>query len=168
MGVVGLGNAVGGVLCIVYYIIQYFAHILFCAGEVTSQYFGALAGFLTEPPQVVKNTMSIQIWQNFYQRMMPLFTPQAERFLAAVQPDRLNSVAFRYTFSVDAMIKISHIIEDAVIGNPHVADLHVSFQQFSRLLPQMSRYRNVASAAKGLWLYGAWDITILPRKPLLT
>ena len=103
--------------------------------------------------------MSIQIWQNFYQRMMPLFTPQAERFLDAVKPDRLNSVAFRYTFSVDAMIKISHIIEDAIIGNPRVADLHVSFQQFSRLLPQMSRYRNVASAAKGLWLYGAWDIT---------
>lgn len=102
--------------------------------------------------------MSIQIWQNFYQRTMPLFTPQAERFLDAVQPARLNSIAFRYTFSVEAMVKISRIIEEAVIGNPRVADLHVSFQYFSRLLPQMARYRNVASAAKGLWLYGAWNI----------
>lgn len=102
--------------------------------------------------------MTIQIWQNFYQRTMPLFTPQAERFLEAIQPARLNSVAFRYTFSVEAMTKISYIIEDTVMGNPRVADTHVSFQYFSRLIPQTSRYRNIASAAKHLWLYGAYDV----------
>lgn len=58
------------------------------------------------------------------------FTPQAERFLDVIQPSRLNSVAFRYTFSVEAMTKISYIIEDTVIGNPRVADTHVSFHIF--------------------------------------
>lgn len=101
--------------------------------------------------------MSIQIWQNFYQRLMPIFTPQAERVLDSIQSDRLDSLSFRYTFSVDAMTKISYIIEDTVIANPRVADVHVSFQYFSRLIPQASRYRKVASAAKHLWLYGAYD-----------
>lgn len=89
---------------------------------------------------------------------MPLFTPQAERFLDKAQPERLDSVAFRYTFSVEAMIKISRIIENTVLANPRVADVHVSFQYFSRLIPQRGRYLDIASAAKHLWLYGAYDI----------
>ncbi|HRQ38630.1 MAG TPA: DICT sensory domain-containing protein [Chloroflexota bacterium] len=101
--------------------------------------------------------MSINILQTFYNRMMPLFTPQAERILDSVQPTALQDLAFRYTFSVDAMTKISHIIEDAVIQTPRTAVLHASFQYLSRITPQQARYRQVAQAAEGLWLYYAAD-----------
>lgn len=101
--------------------------------------------------------MSNQILQAFYQRMMPLFRPQAEKFVSSIRPDSLGRLAFRYTFSVDAMIKISHIIEDAVLANARVADLHVSFQYLSRLRPQETRYRRLAGSAHGLWLYGVQD-----------
>lgn len=97
------------------------------------------------------------ILQTFYNRMMPLFTPQAERILDSVQPTALQDLAFRYTFSVDAMTKISHIIEDAVIHTPRTAVLHASFQYLSRIAPQQARYQQVAQAAEGLWLYYALD-----------
>lgn len=97
--------------------------------------------------------MTIEILHSFYQRMMPLFTPQAERFLDAVQPARLQDLSFRYTFSVPAMIKISHIIEDAAIYTRRAADLHASFQYLSRIKPQLARYQQVAVNAHGLWLY---------------
>jgi DICT domain-containing protein len=101
--------------------------------------------------------MSNQILHAFHHRMMPLFTPQAEKFIHTVKPETLNRIAFRYTFSVEAMIKISHIIEDAVLSNARVADLHVSFQYLSRIRPQEPRYRRLAESAHGLWLYGAPD-----------
>ncbi len=101
--------------------------------------------------------MNTTILQTFYNRMMPLFTPQAERILDSVQPAVLQDLAFRYTFSVEAMIKISHIIEDAVIQTPRTAVLHASFQYLSRIVPQQARYQQVAQTAEGLWLYYAAD-----------
>jgi DICT domain-containing protein len=98
------------------------------------------------------------IFETFYHRMLPLFKPQAEQILTISTPDDFSRVSFRYTFSVEAMIKISHIIEDMVIRTPAVADMHVSFQHLSRLVPQKDRYRRVAEAAKRLWLYGTYDI----------
>ena len=90
--------------------------------------------------------------------MMPLFRPQAEKIVDHLDPDKLNQLAFRYTFSVEAMTKISHIIEDAVISTPRSADLHASFQYLSRLAPQQVKYRSIASYARGLWLYYETDI----------
>jgi hypothetical protein len=101
--------------------------------------------------------MSVEILQTFHQRMMPLFTPQAERLVDQLSPNSLNEIAFRYTFSVDAMTKISHIIEDAAIQTAQPADLHASFQYLSRLKPQLDRYREVALRANGLWLYSELD-----------
>jgi hypothetical protein len=97
--------------------------------------------------------MSVQILQTFYQRMMPLFMPQAERVLDRLDPTKLNDVSFRYTFSVQAMTKISYIIEDSVLTSPRTADLHASFQYLSRVKPQLPRYENIARTARGLWLY---------------
>jgi len=102
--------------------------------------------------------MNNEILQTFYQRMLPLFPPQAEKFLTTARPEIWKSRSFRYTFSVPAMIKISHIIEDTVIANRRAATLHVSFQHLSRLLPQKARYQRVAKAAQGLWLYGSCDL----------
>lgn len=116
--------------------------------------------------------MANQILQTFYHRMLPLYTPQAEKFLKTAKAQTLNQVSFRYTFSVEAMIHISHIIEDAVIANPKAATLHVSFQEMSRLLPQQARYQQVAEAALGLWLYGINNVPAaalagLPRTTLI-
>lgn len=116
--------------------------------------------------------MSNEIFETFYYRMMPLFKPQAEQILTISAPEDFRRVAFRYTFSVEAMTKISHIIEDMVIRTPAVADLHVSFQYLSRLLPQRDRYRRVAQAARKLWLYGTYDtpattLNFLPRAAII-
>ena len=101
--------------------------------------------------------MSVEILQTFHQRMLPLCTPQAEKLLDQLAPDSLNEIAFRYTFSVDAMTKISHIIEDAAIHTTFPADLHASFQYLSRLKAQLHRYQEVALRANGLWLYSEQD-----------
>jgi DICT domain-containing protein len=116
--------------------------------------------------------MTNQILQTFYQRMLPLYTPQAEKFLKTAPAETLNRVAFRYTFSVAAMIQISRIIEDAVLANPRTAVVHVSFQRMSRLLPQQARYQQVGNAALGMWFYGANDVApdtfaTLPRTTLI-
>lgn len=71
--------------------------------------------------------MNTDILQTFYQRMMPLFTPQAEKILEHMDSRKLTDIAFRYTFSVEAMTKISHIIEDAVINT--------TYGRFACLLP---------------------------------
>jgi len=91
--------------------------------------------------------------------MMPLYTPQAEKFLDTAKVSKFSEVSFRYTFSVEAMTKISHIIENSAISNPGIANVHVSFQHMSRLLPQKEQYRQVSKAANGLWLYGGLDTT---------
>ncbi|MCK6625695.1 MAG: hypothetical protein L6R45_11035 [Anaerolineae bacterium] len=116
--------------------------------------------------------MANQILQTFYHRMLPLYPPQAEKSLKTAGAQNLNQIAFRYTFSVEAMVHISHIIEDAVIANQRSAALHVSFQEMSRLLPQQARYQRVAEAALGVWLYGINDIPAtalvsLPRTTLI-
>ena len=60
-----------------------------------------------------------------------------------VQPDQFNQLAFRYTFSVDAMTKVSNIIENAVTANRDVADFHVSFQYLSRMVKQLDRHEEI-------------------------
>lgn len=101
--------------------------------------------------------MKPDILETFYQKLLPTFPPQAEKLVYTLQPERLNQLAFRYTFSVEAMIAISHIIESAVSDTPNSADLHVSFQYLSRLAPQAEIYKNLALTAKGLWLYCSPD-----------
>ena len=102
--------------------------------------------------------MPNNIFETFYYRMLPLFKPQAEQILTISPPETLSRTSFRYAFSVEAMTNISHIIEDMVIGTPAVATMQVSFQHLSRVMPQQARYRQVAEAATGLWLYGRQDI----------
>jgi hypothetical protein len=63
-----------------------------------------------------------KIMETFYHRMLPMFTPQAERFLDNVSPEDISPSAFRYTFSVEAMVTISRIIENAIISIPRTAD----------------------------------------------
>jgi hypothetical protein len=98
------------------------------------------------------------ILRNFHQRILPLYPPQAEKFLSRTGPDLLQKVSFRYTFSVEAMRHVSYIIEDIALATPGVTVLHVSFQYLSRLQPQLHRYRQIAKAVKGLWLYYAPDL----------
>lgn len=101
--------------------------------------------------------MTTDILETFYGKMLPTYPPQAEKIIYTLQPERFNKLAFRYTFSVEAMIAISHIIETAVIDTPNAADLHVSFQYLSRLVPQHDIYRELSLTSKGLWLYCAPD-----------
>ena len=101
--------------------------------------------------------MNPDILETFYGKLLPTFPPQAEKIIYALQPERFNKLAFRYTFSVDAMLAISHIIENAVADTPNAADLHVSFQYLSRLVPQRAIYKNLTLSAKGLWLYCSPD-----------
>ncbi|GAB4428853.1 MAG: hypothetical protein Kow0031_09180 [Anaerolineae bacterium] len=108
------------------------------------------------------------ILQTFFSRALPLYTPQAEKFLATANPDIFSEVSFRYTFSVEAMTKISHIIEDTAASSPGIADFHVSFQKISRLLPQQQRYANLGRFVRGLFVYGETDLpdshlAFLPR-----
>ena len=111
--------------------------------------------------------MPNSVISNFHHRLLPLYAPRAEALLQRVNPDDLNHLNFRYIFTVDGMISISHIIEDAITKNAKVADAHVSFQYMSRFTAQAARYANVAQASKGLWLYGAFDAE-LPSLPNTT
>jgi hypothetical protein len=81
-----------------------------------------------------------------------------------LKPQDLQHASFRYIFSVDGMIKISRLIEDTVIKTPGVADMHVSFQYFSRIAAQEKQYMRVAEATNNLWLYGIPDAP-LPKFP---
>jgi hypothetical protein len=116
--------------------------------------------------QTMPQNKSVEILQTFYQRMMPVFTPQAERILDTVERKAFSEMAFRYTFSVEAMTKISHIIEDAAIESQRTADFHASFQYLSRLGPQQSQYQSIVEAGKKLWLYYAPDIEIADDNPM--
>jgi hypothetical protein len=89
--------------------------------------------------------MATPILQNLHHRLLPIFSPQTEKFLKTLTPDRLESAAFRYILSVPGMIQISHLIEDSVNNNPRVADLHVCFQYISRVQPPIARYRVIGS-----------------------
>ena len=60
---------------------------------------------------------------------------------------------------------MSHIIEDAVLDSPGEIDLLVSFQKMSRVRNQLTRYTNVAQAARRLVLAGKidWQAPAWPR-----
>ncbi len=94
----------------------------------------------------------------FFSKLLPLFPPRSEAFLKSATVQDLQQFNFRYIFTVQGMTEISHMIEDFVMANPRVADMHVSFQAFSRFHYQYDRYVKVAEAANGLWLYGALDV----------
>ena len=106
--------------------------------------------------------MSNDVLGNFYHRILPHYQPRAEAMLSNTTANDLQKLTFRYIFTVDGMVTISHMIEDLIIRNNQVADAHVSFQYFSRIAPQLDRYKEVARASKGLWLYGVLD-TQLPE-----
>ncbi len=107
------------------------------------------------------------ILSSFYHQLEPTFPAQTEQAVRAASPDQFGGVAFRSTLSVRSMIYVSRIIENAVINNPVVAEMHVSFQYFSRFAAQLRVYRRVAEAARGLWLYGKPDAEV-PPLPRLT
>ncbi|WP_041455028.1 DICT sensory domain-containing protein [Anaerolinea thermophila] len=94
----------------------------------------------------------------FFHKVLPAYTPQAETLLSQIAPEKLSALNFRYIFSVEKMIEISHMIEDAVMHSQRPADFHVSFQLFSRLGEQMPRYRAISQKVEKLWLYGVPDI----------
>lgn len=104
---------------------------------------------------------------NFYRRMLPLYQPRTEALLDRTTSSDLGRLTFRYIFTVDGMVVISHMIEGLITSNPSASNSHVSFQYFSRLAPQMDRYEQVARASKGLWLYGVPDAP-LPELPKTT
>jgi len=108
--------------------------------------------------------MNKDILSIFYHDLLPLFQPRTEGHLHHLKPRDLQHSNFRYIFSVDGMVKISHLIEDSVIKTPGVADTHVSFQYFSRIAAQADQYQRVAEASNNLWLYGVPDAP-LPKFP---
>ncbi|MCG2787328.1 MAG: hypothetical protein L6461_19745 [Anaerolineae bacterium] len=101
--------------------------------------------------------MEKDILSNFFGKLMPLFPPRTEAFLKSATRADLQKVNFRYIFSVNGMIEISHMIEDAIVASPGISETHVSFQYFSRIAAQQERYTQVALASTGLWLYGMPD-----------
>lgn len=111
--------------------------------------------------------MNKDILGNFYRRMLPLYQPRTEALLRRTSPSDLQRLTFRYIFTVDGMTEISHMIEGLITASPSVSDSHVSFQYFSRLAPQMDRYKLVAQSSRGLWLYGVPDAQ-LPELPNTT
>ncbi len=102
-----------------------------------------------------KNNLS-----SFLQKNIPGFTPQAEAFLKSAHESDLKYLNFRYIFTVNGMVEISHLIEDSIIHTPGIAETHVSFQRFSRIAAQHERYVNVANASLGMWLYGMPDVPL--------
>ena len=108
--------------------------------------------------------MNNDVFSTFYHNLLPHFSPRTESFIANLKPQDLNRSSFRYIFSVRSMIEISHLIEDAVIETSGVADMHVSFQYYSRIEAQAEQYRRVAESAQQLWLYGVPDAP-LPKWP---
>jgi len=111
--------------------------------------------------------MNKDILGSFLNRILPLFRPRTEAVLQGLTTTSLQELNFRYIFTVDGMITISHIIEEMVNKNKGVADVHVSFQFFSRFAAQQKHYEEVAKNATGLWLYGANDAA-LPELPRMT
>jgi hypothetical protein len=101
--------------------------------------------------------MERDILSQFFGKLLPLFPPRTEAFLKEATPIDLQKANFRYVFTVNGMIEISHLIEDAIIEQPIVSDTHVSFQYFSRIADQYERYVKVSQASKSLWLYGVPD-----------
>lgn len=114
-------------------------------------------------------TLDRDILTQFFGKLLPLFPPRAEAFLKSAHPDDLQRVNFRYIFTVQGMVEISHLIEDFVLANPGAADMHVSFQAFSRFADQEERYARLSESVQGLWLYGVPDVPPpqLPRTSIV-
>ncbi|MEZ0395776.1 MAG: DICT sensory domain-containing protein [Anaerolineales bacterium] len=114
-------------------------------------------------------TLDRNILTQFFGKLLPLFPPRAEAFLKSANAEDLQRVNFRYIFTVEGMVEISHLIEDFVLANPGAADMHVSFQAFSRFADQQERYTRLADSVKGLWLYGVPDVPPpqLPRTTIV-
>lgn len=104
--------------------------------------------------------MEKDILSNFFGKLMPMFPPRTEAFLKSATREDLNRVNFRYIFTVQGMVEISHMIEDAIIASPGISETHVSFQYFSRVADQQDRYVQVAQASTGLFLYGVPDVPL--------
>jgi DICT domain-containing protein len=104
--------------------------------------------------------MEKDILHNFFGKLMPLFPPRTEAFLKSATREDLQRVNFRYIFTVNGMIEISHMIEDAIIASPGASETHVSFQYFSRVAAQQERYVGVAQASTSLWMYGVPDVPL--------
>jgi len=101
--------------------------------------------------------MEKDILSNFFGKLMPMFPPRSQAFLKSATREDLQRVNFRYIFTVQGMVEISHLIEGAIVASPGVSQTHVSFQYFSRIADQAERYARVAQASTGLWLYGVPD-----------
>ncbi|MFN3309553.1 MAG: DICT sensory domain-containing protein [Anaerolineales bacterium] len=93
----------------------------------------------------------------FFQKSLPLFPPRLESIITDSDLDQLRGDRFRYTLSVDAMVLISHMIEDAAAQSMRPVQLHVCFQYLSRLQDQYERYSGLTSKLEGLWLYAVSD-----------
>lgn len=106
----------------------------------------------------MRNHIDRNLLVQFFGKLLPMFPPRTEAFLKRATVDNLRHVNFRYIFTVDGMIEISHMIENFVMANPRTADLHVSFQAFSRFADQQERYAEIAKMVQGLWLYGVPDV----------
>lgn len=109
---------------------------------------------------------AISVLEKFYQQTLPLYTSKNESVLDLL--DKSDLSAFRYTFSVEAMIKISRIIERAVDTEPNVVDIHASFQYLSRFANQRQAYEHVCRASKKLWLYFEIDVNETAVNHILT
>lgn len=101
---------------------------------------------------------AFQVLETFYRDFLAVYPPQGEDVLQHLPSDAWRSVSFRYIFSVEAMTKVSRIIEDAAAQSRRTADLHVSFQFLSRFLPQQERYRALSEGIARGWIYAAPDI----------
>jgi len=99
-----------------------------------------------------------ELFIQFFHKVLPAYSPQADNLLSQIDPETLSSLNFRYIFSVEKMIEISHMIEDAVMHAQRPADFHVSFQLFSRLQDQITRYQELAGKVECLRIYGVPDV----------
>ncbi len=100
---------------------------------------------------------AISLFAQFFQKSLPLFPSRAEAAVFGSELEKLKSDRFRYTLSVDAMILISHMIEDAAAQSQRPVQLHVCFQYLSRLQDQYERYSGLTPKLEGLWLYAVSD-----------
>jgi hypothetical protein len=101
--------------------------------------------------------MNSEILQTFHQSLMPLFTPQSEKLLQSLNATGLQQIAFRFIFSLESMVRLSRMMEDALMVTPGSADLHLSLQQFAHLRPQAERHQQLLAAARRIWVYGEAD-----------
>lgn len=100
---------------------------------------------------------AISLFAQFFRKSLPLFPSRAEAAVFGSELEKLKSDRFRYTLSVDAMILISHMIEDAAAQSQRPVQLHVCFQYLSRLQDQYDRYSGLTPKLEGLWLYAVSD-----------